>query len=72
MLHDKNDLWYWTNCVTVDMKRQGDKTDVPVVVFVTFQLEITPRNDYLSLNLGNKSMIIEKNEITVFEELVIP
>ena len=72
MLHDKNDLWYWMNCVIEDMKRQGDKTDVAVVVFVTFQLEITPRNDYLSINLGNKSMIIEKNETTVFEELVIP
>ena len=36
MLHDKNDLWYWTNYVIVDMKRQGDKTDVAVVVFVTF------------------------------------
>ena len=35
MLHDKNDLRYWTNCVIVDMKRQGDKTDVAVVV-VTF------------------------------------
>ena len=54
------------------MKRQGDKTDVAVVVFVAFQLKITPRNDYLSINLGNKSMIIEKNETTVFEELVIP
>lgn len=72
MLHDKNDLRYWTNCVIVDMKRQGDKTDVAVVVFVAFQLKITPRNDYLSINLGNKSMIIEKNETTVFEELVIP
>lgn len=29
-------------------------------------------NNYLSINLGNQSMAEEKNEMTIFEGLVIP